>query len=791
MVRRPPTGGQGWPGGGVRSRPRTPPARPAAPRPRCPRVPAGRPRPARRPADRPPGPACRRRLAVAAQALERRAVPGCRQRQQARVVRDPEGMVPPGGQHPTFGVGLEQHRRTVRAASAALADVPVRPGRASRAATAVAPGDPLPPATAMIIRPRRSGSAAAAGAPRRWMPPPPGPRGPGARRTGRSPGTVGRRDGPDARRTQLRRHGRRGLTGGRRFDHAHGVAGTQGGRRVGPGLEHGADHGLAVGHGVAVADHVRRQHGPRRDGATGHPAHDEVEVGGGTVRAPGRRRPRRSRPHRPRPSRRRPRPRAAISTGLRDDVARDQAANPVRPEDQQQTEGRSRGHGAPASPAPPSPCSSVPRVAIDSPPSARRPTGAPRPERGFRERHIGNVAPRSGPPTATLREGRYGGLHLLQYRPATELHRDLGAVNGAGHHEGEHSPTTSSGRPRARFQRRSRRASAQGRSLAPWPPRRRRRRCCVRTTCAGAGAVASTSAATSPSRDGSCPTRSARCARCPPASPGRPTPETGIPAPLERAHGQVARAHRADAPRRRPGRRGPPPGRGAWWGPASPPTTSTCTCTSWHRRARRLPEPAQLQRLPEERVHLRQRGDLPRHPRRPGPPGRRHRQPRRDGVHRRRARRHQRHVLRRRRRPESRSSCGSPRSACGTASRRWSRAARSATSAGPSRTTPSRHRYGVVRAFIGHGIGEQFHTDLQIHHYYDPRPHDHATGHDVHDRADDHARHVAVPHVGRRLDGGDGRRQAHGAVRAHDPRDRRRVDADRRPGRVSPAPRRR
>jgi methionyl aminopeptidase len=31
------------------------------------------------------------------------------------------------------------------------------------------------------------------------------------------------------------------------------------------------------------------------------------------------------------------------------------------------------------------------------------------------------------------------------------------------------------------------------------------------------------------------------------------------------------------------------------------------------------------------------------------------------------------------------------------------------------------HRYGVVRAFVGHGIGEQFHTDLQILHYSDPR----------------------------------------------------------------------
>nr|MBU6203027.1 type I methionyl aminopeptidase [Acidobacteriota bacterium] len=30
-------------------------------------------------------------------------------------------------------------------------------------------------------------------------------------------------------------------------------------------------------------------------------------------------------------------------------------------------------------------------------------------------------------------------------------------------------------------------------------------------------------------------------------------------------------------------------------------------------------------------------------------------------------------------------------------------------------------RYGVVKAFIGHGIGEQFHTDVQILHYYEPR----------------------------------------------------------------------
>ena len=31
------------------------------------------------------------------------------------------------------------------------------------------------------------------------------------------------------------------------------------------------------------------------------------------------------------------------------------------------------------------------------------------------------------------------------------------------------------------------------------------------------------------------------------------------------------------------------------------------------------------------------------------------------------------------------------------------------------------HDFGVVRAFIGHGIGEQFHTDIQVLHYYDSR----------------------------------------------------------------------
>jgi methionyl aminopeptidase len=32
----------------------------------------------------------------------------------------------------------------------------------------------------------------------------------------------------------------------------------------------------------------------------------------------------------------------------------------------------------------------------------------------------------------------------------------------------------------------------------------------------------------------------------------------------------------------------------------------------------------------------------------------------------------------------------------------------------------SRHGYGVVRSYCGHGIGETFHTALQIPHHYDP-----------------------------------------------------------------------
>ena len=32
-----------------------------------------------------------------------------------------------------------------------------------------------------------------------------------------------------------------------------------------------------------------------------------------------------------------------------------------------------------------------------------------------------------------------------------------------------------------------------------------------------------------------------------------------------------------------------------------------------------------------------------------------------------------------------------------------------------------KHKYGVVRVFVGHGIGEEFHNDIQVPHYYDSR----------------------------------------------------------------------
>jgi methionyl aminopeptidase len=76
--------------------------------------------------------------------------------------------------------------------------------------------------------------------------------------------------------------------------------------------------------------------------------------------------------------------------------------------------------------------------------------------------------------------------------------------------------------------------------------------------------------------------------------------------------------------------------------------------------------------------------------------------------------------------------------------------------------------YGVVRAFVGHGVGRSFHCEPQVFHYDNPQATQVLEGRDdVHHRADDHHRRLAARDVGRRLDRGHGRPLAHRAVRAH------------------------
>ncbi len=61
----------------------------------------------------------------------------------------------------------------------------------------------------------------------------------------------------------------------------------------------------------------------------------------------------------------------------------------------------------------------------------------------------------------------------------------------------------------------------------------------------------------------------------------------------------------------------------------------------------------------------------------------------------------------------------------------------------------TKHGLSVVRAYCGHGIGERFHSSLQIPALLrGGRQHDHEAGDDVHHRADDQPGALAAPHVG-------------------------------------------
>jgi methionyl aminopeptidase len=121
--------------------------------------------------------------------------------------------------------------------------------------------------------------------------------------------------------------------------------------------------------------------------------------------------------------------------------------------------------------------------------------------------------------------------------------------------------------------------------------------------------------------------------------------------------------------------------------------------------------------LPGDAVHLAERPDRPRHP----VGGRR---PRRGRRHLHRLRRHRRglprrlgdHADRRGRAgapPRSRDLVRQTRNAMWRGSSRPSTATGSATSAPPSRRSP-RHGYGVVREYVGHGIGRALHEDPSV-----------------------------------------------------------------------------
>jgi len=85
-------------------------------------------------------------------------------------------------------------------------------------------------------------------------------------------------------------------------------------------------------------------------------------------------------------------------------------------------------------------------------------------------------------------------------------------------------------------------------------------------------------------------------------------------------------------------------------------------------------------------------------------------------------------------------------------------------------TRAKQDKLGVVRAFIGHGIGEQFHTDIQVLHYYDPRNNTiMRPGMTFTIEPMITLGSWQTPHVGRRVDCRYHRRQADRTVRAHHP----------------------
>ena len=211
---------------------------------------------------------------------------------------------------------------------------------------------------------------------------------------------------------------------------------------------------------------------------------------------------------------------------------------------------------------------------------------------------------------------------------------------------------------------------------------------------------------------------------------------------LRKTHAQIARDAAGRAGRRRDARGVHPSGQAR-----CDDRRSRRRGTRGARSPRRAVELPQLPRLPGGRVHLAQRGDRARHPRRPGARGGRHRLDRLRRDHRGLARRRRDHDSRRRRRrrvaapdrhhPGRRST---PRSPAAVEGNRLGDIGAAVEGVATARG------FAVVREYVGHGIGTAMHEEPEVPNYGPAgRGMRLQDGHGPRDRADGQRRQGARP----------------------------------------------